>query len=183
MSKYIDADRLKAEIKGFRNIARERVDDEDTYFLGMAQGYDNSISIIESLQQEQPKVQNGKFVFPKYLYARTKDNKTIDMSYAPQDMTAVEYIRNDFVEQEQPEPPTCKSCDFYENDCPFIRDKFIPYPNRVCKDYTSSVMKEQERPIGEEYAIEIGKETHTLRVGSRSDINRLIAQEKQEDTK
>lgn len=54
--KYIDADRLKAEIKGFRNIARERVDDEDTYFLGMAQGYDNSISIIDSLQQEQPKV-------------------------------------------------------------------------------------------------------------------------------
>ena len=60
-------------------------------------------SQIDSLQQEQPEVQNGKFVFPKYLYARTKDNKTIDVSYAPQDMTAVEYIRNDFVEQEQPE--------------------------------------------------------------------------------
>lgn len=59
--------------------------------------------LLKSLQQEQPKVQNGKFVFPKYLYARTKDNKTIDMSYAPQDMTAVEYIRNDFVEQEQPD--------------------------------------------------------------------------------
>ncbi len=87
----------------------------------------------------------------------------------------------DVLQREQPEPPTCKSCDFYENDCPFIRDKFIPYPNRVCKDYTSSVMKEQEQPIGEEYAIEIGKETHTLRVGSRSDINRLIAQEKQEE--
>lgn len=53
--------------------------------------------------QEQQEVQNGKFVFPKYLYARTKDNKTIDMSYAPQDMTAVEYVRNDFVEHEQPE--------------------------------------------------------------------------------
>lgn len=58
---------------------------------------------VTSFQQEQPEVQNGKFVFPKYLYARTKDSKTIDMSYAPQDMTAVEYIRNDFVEQEQPE--------------------------------------------------------------------------------
>lgn len=85
-----------------------------------------------------------------------------------------------YLQQEQPEPPTCKSCGFYENDCPFIRDKFIPYPNRVCKDYTYSVMKEQERPIGEEYAIEIGKGVHTLRVGSQSDIDHLIHQEKQE---
>ena len=39
--------------------------------------------------------------------------------------------------------PTCKSCGFYENNCPFIRDTFKPYPNKVCKDYTYSVMKEQ----------------------------------------
>ena len=39
---------------------------------------------------------------------------------------------------------------------------------------------QQEQPIGEEYAIEIGKETHTLRVGSQSDINRLIAPDRQE---
>ena len=56
-------------------------------------------------------------------------------------------------QQEQPEPPTCKSCGFYENNCPFIRDKFIPYPNRVCKDYTYSVMKEQPKEdIEKEYA-------------------------------
>ena len=55
------------------------------------------------LEQEQLGVQNGKFVFPKYLYARTKDNKTIDMSYVPQDMTAIEYVRNDLVQQEQPD--------------------------------------------------------------------------------
>lgn len=46
---------------------------------------------------------NGKFVFPKLLYARTLDNKTIDVSYVPQDMTAIEYVRNDFEEQEKPD--------------------------------------------------------------------------------
>lgn len=35
---------------------------------------------------------------------------------------------------EQPEL-TCKTCDYYENDCPFTRGKFIVYPNKVCKDY------------------------------------------------
>jgi len=39
--------------------------------------------------------------------------------------------------------------------------------------------KEQEQPIGEEYAIEIGKHTHILHVGSQSDIDNLIRQEKQ----
>ena len=59
----------------------------------------------------------------------------------------------DVLQREQPEPPTCKSCGFYENNCPFIRDKFIPYPNRVCKDYTFSVMKEQPKEdIEKEYA-------------------------------
>lgn len=58
----------------------------------------------EYLRQEQP-VENpkkSKFVFPKFLYARTTDNKTIDVSYAPQNMEATEYIRNDFVKPEQP---------------------------------------------------------------------------------
>lgn len=36
------------------------------------------------------------------------------------------------------EEPTCKTCGFYENNCPFIRGKFIVYPSRVCKDYTYS---------------------------------------------
>lgn len=38
---------------------------------------------------------------------------------------------------------------------------------------------QQEQPIGEEYTIEVGKHTHTLRVGSQSDIDNLIRQEKQ----
>lgn len=38
--------------------------------------------------------------------------------------------------KEQPEQiRTCKTCGFYENNCPFIRGKLIPYPNKVCKDY------------------------------------------------
>ena len=42
----------------------------------------------------------SKFVFPDKIYARCKDNKTIDMSYAPQNMEAVEYTRTDsFVEK------------------------------------------------------------------------------------
>lgn len=44
------------------------------------------------------------------------------------------------------EEPTCRSCGFYENNCPFIRGKFVPYPSRVCKDYIHSAMKEQEQP-------------------------------------
>lgn len=57
-----------------------------------------------------------------------------------------------YVQQEQPEggcsekpndllseqEPTCKTCDYYENDCPFTRGKLMVYPNRVCKDYTHS---------------------------------------------
>lgn len=40
------------------------------------------------------------FIYPDKLYARCKDNKTLDISYAPQNMGAVEYTRTDaFVEK------------------------------------------------------------------------------------
>lgn len=45
--------------------------------------------------------------------------------------------------EKKPVEPTCKTCVFYENDCPFTRGKFMPYPNKVCKDYTYSDMKVQ----------------------------------------
>lgn len=95
----------------------------------------------ERLQLEATYLQKdrSKFVFPKFLYARTTNNKTIDVSYAPQSLDAVEYIRSDFLQQEQ--------------------------------------------PIGEEYTIETGKHTHTLRVGSQSDIDNQIRQEKQKEQK
>lgn len=37
----------------------------------------------------------SKFVYPDRLYARTNDNITLDISYAPQTMEAVEYVRTD----------------------------------------------------------------------------------------
>ena len=92
--KYIDAEKLKAEIERLYDIAR------DASYNGEIEGemtaYDKILSLITSLQQEQPE-------------------------------------------------STCKTCGFYENNCPFIRGKLIPYPNKVCKDYTYSVMKEQPK--------------------------------------
>lgn len=41
---------------------------------------------------EAPK---SKFVYPDKLYARTNNNITIDISYAPQTLEAVEYTRTD----------------------------------------------------------------------------------------
>jgi len=49
----------------------------------------------------------------------------------------------DSLQQEQPEP-SCRTCGFYENNCPYIRGKLIPYPSRVCNDYTYSVIKAQQ---------------------------------------
>lgn len=57
-----------------------------------------------------------------------------------------------------------------------IEDALIEFLKDVRKQNKPS----EEQPIGEEYAIEIGKDVHTLRVGSQSDINRLIAQDRQE---
>ena len=39
----------------------------------------------------------SNFVYPNKLYARTKDNITLDISYAPQTLEAVEYTRTDAV--------------------------------------------------------------------------------------
>lgn len=105
MAHYIDADKLIKSVNNYQEGAKAAlnpIDGNADYYKGKIDACKDMQEFIISLQQEQPEVQNGKFVFPKYLYARTKDNKTIDMSYAPQDMAAVEYIRNDFVEQEQP---------------------------------------------------------------------------------
>ena len=113
--KYIDADKLIAEIERrlyFDNNWIEGDKKRQMHTSGVSSAYykkigskhtcESILDFITSLQQEQPEAQNGKFVFPKYLYARTKDNKTIDMSYVPQDMTAIEYVRSDLVQQEQP---------------------------------------------------------------------------------
>jgi hypothetical protein len=55
---------------------------------------------------EAPK---SKFVYPDKLYARTNNNITLDISYAPQTLEAVEYTRTDaFIE---------KACDVYCRLC------------------------------------------------------------------
>lgn len=102
--KYIDAEKLKAEIEKRLKNTRDYMTGNGMKYRGpkyyKSQGkesvYDAILNIIDSLQQEQPK-------------------------------------------------STCKTCGFYENNCPFIRGKLIPYPNKVCKDYIHSVMKEQEQ--------------------------------------
>ena len=57
----------------------------------------------EDTKQGQLEEEKGKFAFPKYLYARTTNNKTIDVAYGPQSMDAVEYVRNDSLQQEPSE--------------------------------------------------------------------------------
>lgn len=110
--KYIPVDKLIAKLRQQKRELELSIQSQGDYGQScQIVAYENILSLITSLQREQTEVQNGKFVFPKYLYARTKDNKTIDMSYAPQDMTAVEYVRNDFVEQEQPEVDLEKEID------------------------------------------------------------------------
>ena len=54
---------------------------------------------------------------------------------------------------DEPVEKTCKTCRFYENDCPFTRGKFIPYPNIVCKDYTCSTLKAEQEPVSEDERI------------------------------
>ena len=54
------------------------------------------------------KTPESKFVYPDKLYARTKDNITLDISYAPQTLEAVEYVRTEaFIE---------KACSWLENN-------------------------------------------------------------------
>jgi len=60
-----------------------------------------------------------------------------------QALDTIDFIKE--LQQEQPSGKTCKDCGFYENNCPYIRGKFIPYPSKVCKDYTYSAIKEQEQ--------------------------------------
>ena len=55
MSKYIDPDVLKAEIEKRKNICKgifER--DSDTYYQGKAVAYQETLSFLDTLQQEQP---------------------------------------------------------------------------------------------------------------------------------
>ena len=54
------------------------------------------------------KAPKSKFVYPGKLYARCNNNKTLDISYVPQSMEAVEYTHTDvFIE---------KACEWWKNE-------------------------------------------------------------------
>lgn len=88
--KYIDANKLRYEIER-RNLS--------DYYTTVERYEEKLYEIIDSLEQDEPESSNSKFTFPNVLYARTIDNKTIDVSYTPQSLDAVEYIKNDQTEQ------------------------------------------------------------------------------------
>ena len=111
MSKYIDAEKLISEILKLRS--ESCISESDDYY---EYAKSEIIDIIESLQQERPESSNGKFVFPNFLYARTVNNKTIDVSYAPQSLDAVEYIKNN--PSERPEVDLEKEYKEYVEDDP-----------------------------------------------------------------
>lgn len=108
--KYIDAEKLKGKIASISLIPQTSADYND--------GRDDMkmmvLDIIDSLQQEQQESSKGKFVFPKFLYARTTNNKTIDVSYAPQSLDAIEYVRKDA---------------FIEKACKWINENITNNPN------------------------------------------------------
>lgn len=82
------------------------------------------------------------------IRAEIERRKLNGKSYYPAMLQLLDIIESIHEEKHSEEKPTCKICGFYENNCPFIRDKFIPYPNKVCKDYTYSVMKAKEQTVG-----------------------------------
>lgn len=97
-----DTDGLCLELADF--LTKNDVPEEKAKFLAnrISNEYGSKKyleGLCDGIKQEQPESSKGKFVFPNFLYARTVDNKTIDVSYAPQSMDAVEYIKNDPTEQ------------------------------------------------------------------------------------
>lgn len=101
MNKYINAGKLIKSVNRYRDNAKAAfnpIEDDADYYKGKIAACEDIQKSIISFQQEQPEDSKGKFVFPKFLYARTLDNKTIDVSYAPQSMDAIEYVRNNSAE-------------------------------------------------------------------------------------
>ena len=116
--KYIDTEKLKelieAKYKEYVDMSKQT--HAALQYQYIADGLDIAEQLIDSLRQEQTVSLKSKFMFPKFLYARTKDNKTIDVSYAPQSLDAMEYIRSDSLQQEQPEVDLEKEVTNWWND-------------------------------------------------------------------
>ena len=156
--KYIDEDKLIAEIERWRDKEKEDYS-ESTYSMGRCDALAEFRNHIVSLLEEQP--EDIVVIAKTFLDALSKtpyNNKPITDAQiiAKQLLLFFENPKeyNPDAILEQPEE-TCKTCGLYENNCPFIRGKLIPYPNKVRKDYIHSVMKEQEQPKGNlEYWLE-----------------------------
>ena len=86
-----------------------------------------------------------RIALQKDLLKQAEDSARIEGS-----IDALQGLLNSMDTFEEPVEKTCKTCGFYENNCPFIRDKFIPYPNKVCKDYTFSTLKAEQEPVSED---------------------------------
>lgn len=91
MDKYIDAEKLKAEIKRRIKINQMMLEKD-------------------SRPSDYGRVEEGRYI--------------------------LRFIERNLQEQQE-QPRTCKTCSLFENNCPFVRGKFIPYPNNGCKDYTA----------------------------------------------
>ena len=110
--KYLDAEKLEDKLIEIEK--RHSACCESIYDIAYSNCLTEVKLIISSLLKEQISPLKGKFIFPKFLYARTTNNKTLDVSYVPQSLDAIEYIRSDSLQQEQPE------MDLYNNgwiDC------------------------------------------------------------------
>lgn len=102
----------------------------DTY--GAQRYMDGLCDGLNEEDTKQSEEENGKFVFPKFLYARTTNNKTIDVSYGPQSLDAVEYVRIDYLQQE---------CIYGRT--PKEREKYCKFCSAVCN---ARVEHEQSDP-------------------------------------
>ena len=136
--KYIDAEKLLAEIQ-----RRKR---QNTTIRERSILIDIETAIV-ALQQEQPMPDSTKLIelwHEDKEMLKEKDFRD-DQWRLAFNAFLCGFGRGIAVKRERPVgEQTCKTCGFYENNCPFIRGKLIPYPSRVCKDYTYSVMKARE---------------------------------------
>lgn len=131
-----DTDALHTELVNL--LKRYRIGEEtartmadriaDTY--GAQRYMDGLCDGLNEEDTKQSEEEKGKFVFPKYLYARTTNNKTIDVAYGPQSMDAVEYVRIDYLQQE---------CIYGRT--PKEREKYCKFCSAVC-----NARVEQEQP-------------------------------------
>lgn len=182
MKRYIDADRLKAEVRRQKHELELSIKSQGDYGQSChILAYENILSLIDSLQQDKDVLdlcsqvwweERGWIMIPPNVTLEGIDTllkqvrKKLPQYYKLRDIETGRTFMAEFSEiagewyekgtgeahsiasvemvKEQPEP-TCKTCGFYENNCPFIRGKLIPYPNKVCKDYTYSAMKEQSQ--------------------------------------